>query len=239
MSLISSKIKPDFRQQKIKKSNLRILGKIFKKELHNSTIGAPYFWHLQFKSPVLEKWKRHINEKLDIHPSLIMELYTSEVVTLDESHLLYQEPTVVGKINLLLKFVDDKGESALLLFIAVLCNDCKHINVELGRLLEREGQYVNFKQQKIKKSNLRILGKIFKTELHNSSIGAPYFWHLHFKSPVLEKWKRHINETLVVHPSLIMELCTTEVVSLDESHLLNQEPTVAGKINLFTTQICG
>ena len=38
--------------------------------------------------------------------------------------------------------MDDKGESALLLFIAVLCNDCKHINVELGRLLECEWQYV-------------------------------------------------------------------------------------------------
>ena len=133
-------MKPNFRQQKIKVSSLR---KIIREEVWNIPFGSPYFWDLPLKSPILKKWKKRLKDELDINVDLIDELYTFEVVSLDERHLLHKERTDAGKKNLLLKFLDDKGESALLLFIAVLCDDSNpEINVRLGRLLEDEGHYV-------------------------------------------------------------------------------------------------
>ena len=95
--------------------------------------GSPYFWDLQLKSPILKKWKKRLKDDLDINVDLIDELCTFDVVSLDERHLLLKESTDGGKIKLLLKFVDDKGESALFLFIAVLCDDSyPKINVRLN-----------------------------------------------------------------------------------------------------------
>ena len=136
-------MKPAFRQQGLKKSHIMMIRKVFKEELQNSTIGDPYYWQDTYQIYILEECKSDLRNNLKINEHVIDELCSSEVVSLDEKRLLNQQLTTTGKINQLLRIVDNKGESALLIFITVLCDDSTtNINVELGRHLERVGQYV-------------------------------------------------------------------------------------------------